>query len=79
MSNDYTHPMDLMRLPCGGIAEFDEDSGISYRCTHCMAVVGSIGMPQGCKDEIQKWDNWKELGGEDWDYSMPEDYMDDWT
>jgi len=32
-----------------------------------------------CKDEIQKWDNWKELGGEDWDYSMPEDHMDDWT
>jgi hypothetical protein len=44
-----------------------------------MAVVGSIGMPQSCKDEIQKWNNWKELGGEDWDYSMPEDYMDDWT
>jgi hypothetical protein len=77
--NDYPHPMDLMRLPCGGIAEFDEDSGISYRCRVCNTVVGSIGMPKVCKDEIEKYDNWAKLGGQDWDYKMPDDYMDDWA
>lgn len=53
-------------LPCGGIGEFDGD--FSYRCWHCMAVVGSIGQPQSCKDEAKKWDAWKELGGQGWDY-----------
>lgn len=75
----YPHPMDLMALPCGGIAEFDQDSGISYRCRSCSAVVGSVGMPRHCKDEIQKWDNWEVLGGKNWDYRMPDDYVDDWA
>ena len=60
--------IDPMRLPCGGTAYWDEDSGISYRCADCMAVVGSIGMPQACKDEAKKWDNWQSIGGEGWDY-----------
>lgn len=77
--NDYPHPMDLMQLPCSGVAYFDEESGISYRCMHCFAVVGSVGMPKHCKDEIQKWDNWKELGGQGWDYKIPESYSGDWT
>jgi hypothetical protein len=72
----YDQTMKLMKLPCGGIAEFDQESGISYRCRACYAVVGSIGMPRDCKDEMQKWDNWKELGGKDWDYIMPKDYED---
>jgi len=38
-----------IELLCGSIAEFDISSGISYRCTTCMAVVGSIGMPPECK------------------------------
>ncbi len=59
--------LDPMRLPCGGTAYFDESSGISYRC-ECGAVVGSIGMPQQCKDEMIKWENWAKLGGKDWDY-----------
>jgi hypothetical protein len=71
--------MDLMSLPCGGIAAFDVESGISYRCMNCFAVVGSIGMPQHCKDEIKKWDNWAEMGGKNWDYKMPDNYMDDWS
>ncbi len=58
--------MDLMKLPCGGTAEFDGD--FSYRCWTCMAIVGSIGQPQHCKDEAKKWDNWKVLGGKGWDY-----------
>ena len=57
-----------MRLPCGGVAYFDESSGISYRCEHCMAVVGSIGMPSECKREMDKWDLIEKLGGKGWDY-----------
>ena len=64
----YRSEMDVMKLPCGGIAYFDEDSGISYRCELCNAVVGSIGQPKRCKEEAQKHDNWKTLGGKGWDY-----------
>lgn len=76
---DYPHPADLMILPCGGVAEFDYESGISYRCQQCMATVGSIGTPKHCKDEIEKWKNWAELGGKEWNYRVPDDYMDDWS
>lgn len=58
-----------MYLPCGGTAYFDHESGISYRCTDCMAVVGSIGQPQECKDEANKYDAWAKLGGVNWDYN----------
>jgi hypothetical protein len=58
-----------MHLPCGGTARWDESSGISYRCEHCGAVVGSMGQPQRCKDEAQKYENWQRLGGRGWDYS----------
>ena len=72
------HEMDTMRLPCGGIAYFDEASGISYRCEVCGAVVGSMGMPQSCKDEMTKWDNWAALGGQAWDYNVePEEFFND--
>ena len=59
---------DPMVLPCGGVAYYDENSGISYRCGHCMAVVGSIGMPPECKREMDKWDLIEKLGGKGWDY-----------
>ena len=59
--------LDSMSLPCGGTAHWDDSSGISYRC-ECGAVVGSIGMPQMCREEMIKWENWAKLGGEDWDY-----------
>ena len=39
-----------VELPCGSTAYFDHDSGISYRCDTCFAVVGSIGMPRSCKE-----------------------------
>ena len=61
-----------MYLPCGGTAYFDEESGISYRCELCGAVVGSIGQPQQCKDEAQKYENWKTLGGRGWSYEKGE-------
>ena len=65
-----------IRLPCGGRAVFDESSGIAYRCEDCMAVVGSIGQPQRCKDEADKWRAWKALGGKDWDYFPDEEHLD---
>jgi hypothetical protein len=70
--NDHYTTVDLqldpMRLPCGGVAYYDQDSGIAYRCGQCLAVVGSIGQPQECKDIAEKWDNWQKLGGQGWDY-----------
>ena len=60
--------MDLMNLPCGGAAHFDDESGISYRCLNCLAVVGSIGMPKHCKDITEQWEMQKVLGGAGWDY-----------
>ncbi len=58
-----------MPLPCGGTAYFDEGAGYGYRCGDCMAVVGSIGQPQHCKDVAQKYKNWEKLGGKDWNYN----------
>lgn len=70
--------LDPMCLPCGGIAYWDESSGISYRC-ECGAVVGSIGMPQSCKDEAAKWENWEKLGGKGWDYFAEYEERDEQT
>ena len=61
-----------IHLPCGGTAIFDESSGISYRCENCMAVVGSIGQPQSCKDEADKYKAWEAIGGQGWDYDKGE-------
>ena len=58
-----------MNLPCGGTAVFDEGSGISYRCLDCLAVVGSTGQPQECKDAAKKYENWQKLGGKGWNYN----------
>lgn len=66
-----------IKLPCGPIAYFDESSGISYRCEVCNAVVGSIGQPQRCKDEAQKYKNWELLGGKGWDYFEEDDVLQD--
>ena len=61
-----------IRLPCGGVAYFDESSGISHRCEHCGAVVGSIGQPRSCKEEADKWDLYEEQGMWRWDYTEGE-------
>ena len=44
--SDYMRPQVLL---CGNIAHFDHGSGCAHRCEHCMAVVGSVGMPRECK------------------------------
>jgi hypothetical protein len=67
---------DLMPLPCGGIAEFD--GNFSYHCHQCMAVVGSIGQPQSCKEEENKWIAWEAIGGKGWDYFAEVDF-NDWS
>jgi len=54
--------------PCGSRATFDHDSGMSYRCDTCFAVIGSIGQPRECVDEAQKFANWEKMGGTGWDY-----------
>ncbi len=59
--------LDPMLLPCGGVAYFDESSGISYRC-ECGAVVGSIGQPRECVEEAKKYEAWEKLGGQGWNY-----------
>lgn len=64
MNNEVFDPI---KLPCGGIAYFDEGSGCSHRC-ECGATVGSMGMPKHCKEEMKKWDNWEKLGGKGWNY-----------
>jgi hypothetical protein len=57
-----------LKLPCGGEARFDFESGISYHCERCGAVIGSIGQLQHCKDEDEKYRLMKRLGGKGWDY-----------
>jgi hypothetical protein len=65
-----SHILPRIKIPCGATAAFDYDSGISYRCENCFAVVGSIGQPQQCKDEAEKYELMKKLGGRGW---VPED------
>ena len=61
--------LDWMHLPCGSMAYYDEESTChSYRCNSCDAVVGSVGMPKHCKEEADKWETQKALGGAGWDY-----------
>ena len=67
-----THIMDVSYLPCGGVAYFDESSGISYRCGECNAVVGSIGQPRSCREEADKWRAYEEAGMWRWDYNRGE-------
>jgi hypothetical protein len=59
-----------VHLPCGGVAYFDQDSGISYRCETCFAVVGSVGQPKSCREAAAKYDVLRHLGSNvKWDYN----------
>jgi len=57
----------LIDLPCGAQAVLENE--MVYRCTSCSSVAGSVGMPRSCSDEMQKFRNWRLLGGADWDYN----------
>ncbi len=59
-----------IHLPCGGVAYFEVESGISYRCEMCMAVVGSVGMPSYCRDEYRKTEMLDILAGEQKGYTF---------
>jgi hypothetical protein len=63
-----------LAMPCGGTAEFDYSSGCAHRCTTCMSVVGSIGMPRECKEMMDMYDNWQKLGGRGWNYVLGQEY-----
>jgi hypothetical protein len=59
--------IELIDLPCGAHAVLENQ--IVYRCTSCFTVAGSVDMPRSCSDEMQKFRNWRDLGGADWDYN----------
>lgn len=60
---------DMMVLPCGGVAYYDEPNfGANYYCGQCEALLGSEEQPRACKDEEAKWDLIRKLGGRGWDY-----------
>jgi hypothetical protein len=66
-----------MYLPCGGEANFDYSSGISYRCETCGAVVGSVGQPRSCQEEAKTWEAYEQAGMWRWDYSKGKSYAMD--
>lgn len=41
-------PDALETMACGGTPLFDADSGVSYRCDTCWAVIGSVGQSKRC-------------------------------
>ncbi len=43
-------PAVLERMNCGGLPVFDRESGMSYRCDKCFAVIGSVGQSDRCKE-----------------------------
>ena len=61
-----------IKLPCGGVAVFDQESGCGHRCTTCFAMIGSVGQPRRCVENANKYSTIAALGGKDWDYSTVE-------
>jgi hypothetical protein len=53
-----------IKLLCGSMASFDIESGISYRCDKCYAVMRSIGMPKACKELYDMQDVVDKLKGQ---------------
>lgn len=46
-------PDTLPAMPCGGIPEFDDDSGYAYRCDKCGVVIGSMSMNPNCAKALE--------------------------
>jgi hypothetical protein len=77
MPNKVIEFSDMMLMPCGGIAYYDEpEFGTNYFCAQCEAILGSDAQPQACKDEEDKWQLQKLLGGKGWDYFKDLDKWD---
>ena len=41
-------PDKLSMMNCGGTPMFDHQSGCSYFCDNCFAIIGSISQPPEC-------------------------------
>lgn len=64
MMNKYVEKamkkLEERKLPCGGHAipdksgEIHDGEPVFSRCSSCFAVVGSVGMPQHCKELLEK-------------------------
>lgn len=57
-------------LPCAALAIFDTPSEMGYRCLQWGAMVGSIGQPDSCQQEANKWKTLEAMGGKGWDYTL---------
>jgi hypothetical protein len=55
-------PAEIKTL-CGHIAEFDFSSMCGYRCTNCMAIIGSMGMPLQCEQLYEQEEIVRRLKG----------------
>jgi hypothetical protein len=66
----WANPPQQIFLPCAAIAIFDEPSEIGYRCMQCGAMVGSVGQPDRCRADAEKWANLAAMGGKGWDYGL---------
>jgi hypothetical protein len=56
-------------LPCLAVA-FQEE--FCYRCIDCNAIVGSVGQPNQCQKESEKYKMLNAMGGKGWDYEVGE-------
>jgi len=57
---DTTFPT-YIKSACGATAKFDYGAGYGYRCEHCMAVLGSIGMPRDCYNKMKEQEEMKQI------------------
>lgn len=60
--------MNILHLPCGGTAYFDEQSGYSYRCELCGATLGSIAQTQACNEADFAIETEGRRSGKKWNY-----------
>lgn len=66
----WANPPQHIFLPCAAVAIFDEPSEMGYRCMQCGAMVGSVGQPDRCRADAEKWANLEAMGGKGWDYGL---------
>ena len=54
---------NIVELACGATAYFDETG---WRCTNCMMIAGSMGMPSHCKKRMEQQHVIAVLGDKNW-------------